>query len=105
MASSINDLSSTRSEEDSLDEEANKPKVPRKKRKASTRSASHVLLVGKSIDRIAGSQLPTCRQAIRYYLHRKSIALTQATLDELGYEVVHDYSNILEYGQNKNNHS
>ena len=63
-------------------------KLPRKKRKSTTRSTSNVFLVGQPMDRIAGSQLPTGRQAFRYYLHIKSNAHTQTTLDELAYQVV-----------------
>ena len=67
------------------------PKIPPKTKKICTRSSTDVFLVGKPLDRIGGSQLPTGRQMFRYYIHLKNVVRNNkqsVIIDDLAYEVI-----------------
>ena len=89
MASQAPDLTDSKSNTESQDEEATPPKNPRLKKE--TRSSTDVFLVGRASGRIAGSKLPTCRQAFQYYLYLKKDIKTQKIpiiTKDLAYEVI-----------------
>ena len=90
MASQVLDSADSQSTEESADEDATKPKVPRVEKK-STRASTKVFLVGRPTERIMGSQLPTGRQAFQYFLHLKKNLKNQKNpilIRELSYEVI-----------------